>query len=133
MWISIIIFFAFVVIFTIGFRYTLIFATRMVARNIEKTHKTTESILNTKLPPKEWIEKWTRKIERLGDSPSNSARRDKLRLQAKEYSLKRLASLINYYENSNLVEDEETRLIILEELREIGRFWDREWNSKIQL
>lgn len=133
MWISIIIFFAFVAIFTIGFRYTLVFATRVVARNIEKTHKTTESILNTKLPPKEWIEKWTRKIERLGNSPSNSAIKDKLRLQAKEYSLKRLASLINYYENSNLVEDEETRLIILEELKEIGRFWDREWNSKIQL
>lgn len=133
MWISIIVFFIFVAIFTIGFKYTLLFATRLVARNIEKTHKMTESILDTRLPPKEWTERWARKIERLRDDPSNSARRDRLILQAKEYSLKRLSSLINYYRNSNLVEDEETRLIILEELREIGRFWEKEWNSKIQL
>jgi len=132
MWISIIIFFAFVAIFTIGFRYTVIFATRIVAKNIEKTHKTTESIINTKLPPKEWISKWGRKIEKLSDNPVDSARRDRLKLQAKDYSLKKLASLIKYYENSNLVEDEETRSIILEELREIGRSWEEEWDSKIQ-
>lgn len=128
MWISVIIFFAFVVIFTIGFRYTVVFATRIVAKNIEKTHRTTESILNTKRPPKEWLEKWNKKIERLSNDPT---RRDKVRLQAKDYSLKRLASLINYYKNSNLIEDEETRFIILEELKEIGRFWEKEWNNII--
>lgn len=133
MWISIIVFFAFVAIFTIGFRYTMVFATRMVARNIEKLHRTTEAILDTKLPPNEWIEKWNRRIERLGNAPSDLNKKEKLKLQAKNYSLKRLNSLIEYYKNSNLVEDEDTRFIILEELREIGRFWSKEWDRVIKI
>lgn len=83
MWISIIVFFVFVAIFTIGFRYTIVFATRLVARNIEKVHKTTESILDTKLPPNEWVEKWNRKIAKLTNSPSDLAKKEKFKLQAK--------------------------------------------------
>ncbi|MCX7795447.1 MAG: hypothetical protein N2380_02865 [bacterium] len=132
MWISIIIFFAFVAIFTIGFRYTMVFATRMVAKNIEKIHRTTESILDTKLPPNEWLEKWSKKIGRLGDTPNDLTKKERLRLQAKNHSLKRLSSLIEYYKNSNLVEDEDTRFLILEELREIGRFWNKDWDKVIR-
>lgn len=132
MWISIIIFFVFVAIFTIGFRYTMVFATRMVAKNIEKIHRATEVILDTKMPPNEWIEKWNRKIERLGNAPSDLAKKEKLRLQAKNHSLKRLNSLLEYYKNSNLVEDEDTRFIILEELREIGRFWNKDWDRVVR-
>lgn len=133
MWISIIVFFVFVAIFTIGFRYTIVFATRLVARNIEKVHKTTESILDTKLPPNEWVEKWNRKIAKLTDSPSDLAKKEKFKLQAKNHSLKQLNSLIEYYKNSNLVEDEDTRFIILEELREIGRYWNKEWDRVIKV
>jgi len=133
MWISIIVFFVFVAIFTIGFRYTIVFATRLVARNIEKVHKTTESILDTKLPPNEWVEKWNRKIAKLTNSPSDLAKKEKFKLQAKNHSLKQLNSLIEYYKNSNLVEDEDTRFIILEELREIGRYWNKEWDRVIKV
>lgn len=132
MWISIIVFFAFVAIFTIGFRYTMVLATRIVAKNIEKIHRNTESILDTKLPPNEWIEKWTKKMKRLGDRPSDLAKKEKFKLQAKNYSLKRLSSLMEYYKNSNLVEDEDTRFLILEELREIGRLWNKEWDRVIR-
>ncbi|MGC8972297.1 MAG: hypothetical protein ACP5K2_08945 [bacterium] len=133
MWISIIVFFVFVAIFTIGFRYTIVFATRLVAKNIEKVHKTTEAILDTKLPPNEWVEKWNRKIAKLTNTPSDLAKREKFKLQAKSHSLKRLNSLIEYYKNSNLIEDEETRFIILEELREISRYWSKEWDSVIKV
>jgi hypothetical protein len=131
MWISIVVFFAFVALFTIGFRYTVVFATRMVAKNMERLHRTTESILDTKLPPKDWTEKWDRKIRRLGDGPGDLAKKERLKLQAKNHSLKRLEALMNYYKNSNLVEDEETRFIILEELREIGRFWSKDWDKVV--
>jgi len=58
-------------------------------------------------------------------------KKERLKLQAKNHSLKRLEALMNYYKNSNLVEDEETRFIILEELREIGRFWSKDWDKVV--
>jgi len=131
MWGAIIVFLIFVAIFTLLFRYTATLAGKIAAKNVEKTHKTAESIISTKMPPEDWIEKWKRKIKSVKDSSGDLKKINKLKLQAKEFSLKRLVSLIKYFENSNLVEDEETRKVILEELIRVGKFWEEDWDKII--
>jgi hypothetical protein len=126
-WGTIILFLAFIAIFTLSFRYTTILAGRIAAKNIEKTHKTAEYIISTRMPPEDWLERWKKKIKSVKNSSSDSKKIDHLGLQARDFSLKRLVSLIRYFENSNLVEDEETRKVILQELIDVGRFWKENW------
>jgi hypothetical protein len=126
-WGTIILFLAFIAIFTLSFRYTTILAGRIAAKNIEKTHKTAEYIISTRMPPEDWLERWKKKIKSVKNSSGDSKKIDHLGLQARDFSLKRLVSLIRYFENSNLVEDEETRKVILQELIDVGRFWKENW------
>lgn len=129
MWGAIIIFLVFIAIFTLSFRYTATLAGRIAAKNIEKTHKTAEYIISTKMPPEDWLEKWKKKIKSVKNSSGDSKKIDRLKLEARDSSLKKLTSLIKYFENSNLIEDEETRKIIIEELIGVGRFWKENWDE----
>ncbi|MGC8890473.1 MAG: hypothetical protein ACP5PC_07245 [bacterium] len=128
-WGIIILFLAFIAIFTLSFRYTTILAGRIAAKNVEKTHKIAEYIISTRMPPEDWLERWKRKIVAIKEGSGDPERIDKLKLQARDFSLKRLVSLIKYFENTNLVEDEGTRKVILQELIDVGRFWKENWEA----
>ncbi len=132
MWAAIIIFLVFVAVSTLLFRYTTILAGRMVGKKIEKTHRAAEYILSTKMPPEDWLEKWKKKIESIKKKSNDAEKINELKLKARDDSLKKLSSLVKYFENSDLVADEETRKIILEELAEADRLWKENW-SEVEL
>ena len=132
MWAAIIIFLVFVAVSTLLFRYTTIMAGRMVGKKIEKTHRAAEHIISTKMPPEDWLEKWKKKIESIKKKSNDAEKINELKLKARDDSLKKLSSLVKYFENSDLVADEETRKIILEELAEVDRLWKENW-SEVEL
>ncbi|HOQ68122.1 MAG TPA: hypothetical protein PKU87_05755 [Candidatus Atribacteria bacterium] len=132
MWAAIIIFLVFVAVSTLLFRYTTILAGRMVGKKIEKTHRAAEHIISTKMPPEDWLEKWKKKIESVKKKSNDADKINELKLKARDDSLKKLSSLVKYFENSDLVADEETRKIILEELAEADRLWKENW-SEVEL
>ncbi len=132
MWAAIIIFLVFVAVSTLLFRYTTILAGRMVGKKIEKTHRAAEHIISTKMPPEDWLEKWKKKIESVKKKSNDAEKINELKLKARDDSLKKLSSLVKYFENSDLVADEETRKIILEELAEVDRLWKENW-SEVEL
>jgi len=132
MWAAIIIFLVFVAVSTLLFRYTTILAGRMVGKKIEKTHRAAEHIISTKMPPEDWLEKWKKKIESVKKKSNDADKINELKLKARDDSLKKLSSLVKYFENSDLVADEETRNIILEELAEADRLWKENW-SEVEL
>lgn len=132
MWAAIIIFLVFVAVSTLLFRYTTILAGRMVGKKIEKTHRAAEYIISTKMPPEDWLEKWKKKIESIKKKSNDAEKINELKLKARDDSLKKLSSLVKYFENSDLVADEETRKIILEELAEVDRLWKENW-SEVEL
>ena len=132
MWAAIIIFLVFVAMSTLLFRYTTILAGRMVGKKIEKTHRAAEHIISTKMPPEDWLEKWKKKIESIKKKSNDAEKINELKLKARDDSLKKLSSLVKYFENSDLVADEETRKIILEELAEVDRLWKENW-SEVEL
>ncbi|HQE25697.1 MAG TPA: hypothetical protein PKZ70_06750 [Candidatus Atribacteria bacterium] len=132
MWAAIIIFLVFVAVSTLLFRYTTILAGRMVGKKIEKTHRAAEHIISTKMPPEDWLEKWKKKIESIKKKSNDAEKINELKLKARDDSLKKLSSLVKYFENSDLVADEETRKIILEELAEADRLWKENW-SEVEL
>ncbi len=129
MWAAIIIFLVFVAVSTLLFRYTTILAGRMVGKKIEKTHRAAEYIISTKMPPEDWLEKWKKKIESIKKKSNDAEKINELKLKARDDSLKKLSSLVKYFENSDLVADEETREIILEELAEADRLWKENWSE----
>jgi len=130
MWAAIIILMVFITMFTLS--YTTILATRRVGENIENIHRAAEYIISTKMPPEDWLEKWKKKIESIKKKSNDAEKINELKLKARDDSLKKLSSLVKYFENSDLVADEETRKIILEELAEVDRLWKENW-SEVEL
>lgn len=130
MWAVVIILMVFATVFTLS--YTSIRVTRKIGENIEKTHRAAEHIISTKMPPEDWLEKWKKKIESVKKKSNDSEKINELKLKARDDSLKKLNSLVKYFENSDLVADEETRKIILEELSEADRLWKENW-SKVEI
>ena len=130
MWAAIIILMVFITMFTLS--YTTILATRRVGENIDNIHRAAEHIISTKMPPEDWLEKWKKKIESVKKKSNDAEKINELKLKARDDSLKKLSSLVKYFENSDLVADEETREIILEELAEADRLWKENW-SEVEL
>lgn len=78
---------------------------------IVKKHKAAEKILASKEPPKKWEKKLFQ------DQEKN-----------KEYCLKKLRKLISHFEETKLVENEETRELLLNKLETIYNDWEkRDW------
>lgn len=92
------------------------FVHRMVESQIGSKHRDAELILQTGKPPDTWLKPFKRR----GTLPDDPLVQEK----AYETCRTRLNKLIAYFEKTTLVEDEETRGILLEELSEVRRQWD---------
>ncbi len=88
---------------------------RLVDSHIGSKHRDAESILQTGTPPEEWL----KPFQRRGTLPDDRTVQEKIRKSCST----RLNKLIEYFEKTTLVEDEETRGILLEELSEVRRQW----------
>ncbi len=107
MLITIIAFLVFVALFTLLFRATTRTIGQRVGEWVDRRHRAAEAIIETGRPPREWIEAL----------PPRGEERRRRRL------LRELAKLAKYFEHSPLVDSEETRRVLVDQLEEIRDKW----------
>lgn len=88
-------------------------------RLIETQHRDGEFIVATGEPPPQWTE---RLRQRLGTNRGRAAA-EQLGNREKRLCDRRIAALIRYFTNSPLVEDEDTRRQLLQQLEAARREW----------
>lgn len=107
MLVSIIAFLVFVALFTLLFRAATRTIGQRVGEWVDRRHRAAEAIIETGSPPREWIEAL----------PPGGGERSRRRL------LRELGKLAKYFEHSPLVDTEETRRVLLDQLKEIREKW----------
>jgi len=75
-----------------------------ITRAVERRHRAMEEILETRRPPDAWV---------AGGAPDRAKRR----------ALRELDQLIDYAEHSRLVESEETRTLLIQQLSDVRKEW----------
>jgi hypothetical protein len=105
--VSIIAFLVFVAVFTLLFRATTRTIGQRVGEWVDRRHRAAEQILETGRPPQAWLE---------GLPPSSPER-------ARRRLLRELRRLQKYFERSPLVDTEETRHVLVGQLKEVGDKW----------
>ena len=75
-----------------------------MTRAVERRHRAMEAILETRRPPEAWVAR---------EPPDRAKRR----------ALRELDRLIDYAEHSRLVESEETRTLLIQQLSDVRKEW----------
>ncbi|MGQ9632434.1 MAG: hypothetical protein ACUVXI_19280 [bacterium] len=105
-------------------------ATFIIRRYIETKNRAVEEILSTKRAPKSWTRRLEQRMAKIENGPGGSERRRKLEERAKNICLQKIDRLIKYFGKCSLVENEETRRIVLGELKKAQNTWrDKSWSE----
>ena len=91
--------------------------------SINRIHRDTEFIINTRKVPKGWQIPWEKRMSKLETGQSGKASRDRIEKSAHQQSLKRIHKLIRHFERTSMIEDEEARELVLKELKEVHAQW----------
>ncbi len=127
------IFLAFIALFVLLLRGAVIWMGRVSGKYVAEKHRAAETIINTGKPPMTWISNSVRKIAELREDP-RGVRAAKVKKKALSICLKRLEGLMKYFKTSPLCQDEETRKILLDELRKAERVWrEADWEEIISI
>ena len=95
-----------------------------IMRNfIGDKHHVIEEIINTGKVPKDWSNKFEKKIKKLQQSENNKQQIYIIRQKARASYLTKLEELIKYIKTTKLVENEDIRKELLEELKMFCRLW----------
>ena len=125
-------FLAFIVFFVLTLRLAVILMGRITGKYVSKKHKAAEVIVNTGKVPKEWSDKLKKRIFLRVKNQGRSKKISRIERRAKASVLKRVDHLIDYFKTSPLVEDKETKKILLNELQKARRFWEeKDWEEII--
>lgn len=95
------------------------FVNFMTRRLVASKHHDLEEITESGCLPKHWSTPYVTKIKKLGEDNNSEQKIRKIRRKAKRASVRRLNKLIQYIKNTRLVDDESTRLQLLEQLRQV--------------
>jgi len=117
------IFLAFIALFVLLLRGAVILMGRITGKYVGEKHKEAEAIINTGKPPKNWTYGPEKKIAKLKENSRRPGRILKIQKKAKNTCLEKLDRLIKYFKTSPLVQDEETRKILLDELLKVHQRW----------
>jgi len=126
------IFLAFIALFVLLLRGAVILMGRFAGKYIGKKHKEAETIITTGKPPKNWTYQIEKKIAKLKESSGTSSRILKIQKKAKNTCLDKLDRLIKYFKGSPLVQDEETRKILLDKLLKVHQRWKEKNGEEIR-
>ncbi len=118
------IFLGFIACFTLILRGTVLLMGKFVGKYVEEKHRAAETIINTGKVPKSWTYKLEGRIASLERASEEPAKIYEIQKKAKSSYLKRLDRLIKHFKESPLIEDKETREMLLGELREVRNLWE---------
>ncbi|QHW31174.1 hypothetical protein GZH47_10115 [Paenibacillus rhizovicinus] len=97
----------------------------MMAKIFGEKHADLEHITSTGMIPERWSLKHTKKMIRLQEQGDAAALGIAQRLAARSY-VRKLRRLSAFVKKTNLVENEETRQLMLRNIREVSREWSEE-------
>ncbi len=110
---TIVVFLAFIFLFTIAVRYGTLLAGRIVGQKVSATHHMLEAILDTEKIPPEWLD----------PAPREPAQVAAWQARQRDRAIEKLKTLHKYAENSPAFEDRESREYVLLELERIQEQW----------
>jgi len=125
-------FLVFVVFFVLILRLAVILMGRVTGRYVNEKHRAAETIVNTEKVPKLWSDKLEKKISSVSKYSGRSKKVLRMKKRAKTVILKKMDRLIDYFKDSPLVQDKETRKILLDKLLGARRLWEeKDWEEII--
>ncbi len=89
---------------------------KAMARLIGDKHRAMQIIIETGQVPSSWSAPFAARIARLNADPGNVSRVADLQAQARRHCLRKLDDLVRYAETTPLVDGEETRSLLLDQL-----------------
>lgn len=95
----------------------------LMRKYIGSKHSLLEEITNSGKVPRIWSDKYVKKINRLTSEGKHQGSAE-IKLHAHQYYMKKLNRLMAYVKKTNLVEDEETRSVLLKDLSEVKIQWE---------
>lgn len=122
-----------IIVGTLLIRAALLVMGRRAGKFLHETHRDLECIHTTGRVPPQWTEPFRKNVQTLrGDDPHDQSLLAKNAKSARKTCLKKLAKLHTYVERSSLVENEETRDILLQKLANVRTAWqEQDWSSII--
>jgi len=122
-----------IIVGTLLIHFTVIIMGRRAAKFLSETHGAIEYIHTTGAVPPKWVEPFRKTLQQLRrDDPQYQTTRERNARTARKSCLKKLAKLHKYVYNSSLVQDEETREILLKKLTAVRETWTKQdWNEII--
>lgn len=125
-------FLAFIVFFVLTLRLAVILMGRIAGKYVGEKHKAAEVIVNTGKIPDEWSDKLKKRISSVSKTQGSSKKILGMEKRAKTNVLKKVDHLIDYFKTSPLVEDKETKKILLSELQKTRHLWEeKDWEEII--
>ena len=119
------VFVGFIVILVLIMRGLIWWTTKVIKVYVEGHNRAAEAILTNGRPPEDWVDKSNRKIERLKARPEGMTKANKMGERIKKKSLRKVSKLIVYFKTATLVQDEETREMLMDELKKAHDSWEK--------
>ena len=118
---------------TVLIRFTAIIMGRRAGKFLSETHGAIEYIHTTEAVPPQWLEPFRKKHQQFQSSDSETQGKTARNARsARKICLKKLTKLQKYVYRSSLVQDEETRQILLKKLSDVCETWmTQDWNDLI--
>ncbi len=92
---------------------------------VHKQHEWIDFIVATGFVPPDWSKRNRTRIARYATQPNGEARIEALNGRAVAVYLKKLDKLLSYMKYATLVESEQSRKMVIEQLTEAGEQWKK--------
>ena len=119
MLLSIVAFLAFVALFTLVFRYATRAIGQRVGEWVDRRHRAAQEILDSGRAPKVWLEAIDSRFPGIATGEVSAAHERGVRRRL----LRELRRLQRYFEKSPLVDSEDTRQVLIAQLRDVRERW----------
>lgn len=110
-------------VFLLIFRWIVQWATGAITRHVHGTLSAAESIVERGELPEPWLRPYRQQIDDLRRKGGSQAQVEQVAQRAQRHCLRRIDELIKNFESGGFVNNPETRLVLIAELRKARVRW----------
>ena len=111
---------------TIAMRWSV----RQISGQVERRFRHADTLVNGKRIPADWLDSFRTEIDNLTQNGATAQDLRNVAQQAREVCLRNMDTLIKFFEESQFVDNAETRALLLDELRTQRQRWTQaEWDT----
>ncbi len=119
-----------VALMTFSISLILRWAFRQVSYQVERRFRHADTLVNDGIIPPEWLQRYQAEVERLRSKGASAQDMARVMDQAQSDCLRKIDTLIQFFEKSPFVDNAGTRELLLKELNTQRQNWSRtEWES----